>query len=78
MAATKIPQRVVDVADGHHEMARARMAVRAIHLVPDALYRERVLADDEWSERSEQNRQRFLAEQGYAYRIVDAGDLETI
>ncbi len=25
-----------------------------------------------------QNRQRFLAEQGYAYRIVDAGDLETI
>ena len=22
-----------------------------------------------------QNRQRFLAEQGYAYRIVDAGDL---
>ncbi len=25
-----------------------------------------------------QNRQRFLAEQGYAYRIVDAGDLESI
>jgi DNA excision repair protein ERCC-3 len=25
-----------------------------------------------------QNRQRFLAEQGYAYRIVDAGDLETL
>jgi DNA excision repair protein ERCC-3 len=25
-----------------------------------------------------QNRQRFLAEQGYAYRIVDAADLETI
>ena len=25
-----------------------------------------------------QNRQRFLAEQGYAYRIVDAGDLDTI
>jgi DNA excision repair protein ERCC-3 len=24
-----------------------------------------------------QNRQRFLAEQGYAYRIVDAGDLAT-
>ena len=22
-----------------------------------------------------QNRQRFLAEQGYAYRIIDAGDL---
>ena len=25
-----------------------------------------------------QNRQRFLAEQGYAYRIVDAGDLEVL
>ena len=24
-----------------------------------------------------QNRQRFLAEQGYAYRIIDAGDLPT-
>jgi DNA excision repair protein ERCC-3 len=24
-----------------------------------------------------QHRQRFLAEQGYAYRIVDAGDLQT-
>ncbi|MEO5662568.1 MAG: helicase-related protein, partial [Nocardioides sp.] len=24
-----------------------------------------------------QNRQRFLAEQGYAYRIIDAGDLDT-
>ena len=25
-----------------------------------------------------QNRQRFLAEQGYAYRIADAGDIETV
>ena len=51
-AAAQIPQRVVDVADGHHEMAGARMAVRAVHLVPDAFDGERVLADDQRPQRA--------------------------
>ena len=51
-AAAQIPQRVVDVADGHHEMAGARVAVRAVHLVPDAFDRERVLADDQRPQRA--------------------------
>src|SRR6186713_312695 len=62
MPAALIPQGVVDVADGHHEMAGARMSIRAIHLVPDAFHRERVLADDQRPQCAQQYRQRFLVD----------------
>ena len=45
VAAAPVPQRVVDLADRHHVVAGPRVAVAAIHLVPDGLDGERVLAD---------------------------------
>ena len=38
------------------------MTVRAIHLVPDAFHRERVLADDQRPQSAQQYRQRFLVD----------------
>src|SRR5678815_3809582 len=43
-------------------MAGARMTVRAIHLVPDAFHRKRVLADDQRPQYAQQYRQRFLVD----------------
>ena len=39
------------------------MAVGAVHLVPDALHGQRVLADDQRAQVAEQHRQHFLLEQ---------------
>ena len=42
-----------------------------------SVIREPLVARDTVDQDFAQNRQRFLAEQGYAYRIVDAEDLPT-
>ena len=47
MFAADVPEDVVDGAYRHHEVAVARVAIGAIHLVPEGFSGERVLADEE-------------------------------
>ena len=47
MFAAHVPEDVVDGAYRHHEVAVARVTIGAIHLVPEGLAGERVLADEE-------------------------------
>jgi len=42
VTASQIPERIVEIADRHHVVAGARMAVRAVHLIPEPLDRERI------------------------------------
>src|SRR6185295_19481758 len=62
VATPQVPERVVQIADGHHVVAGARMAVRAVHLIPDPLDRERILPEQQRAQRPEQNGQRLAVD----------------
>jgi hypothetical protein len=45
-AAAEIPEGIVEGADCHHIVARPRVPVGAVHLIPDSLDRQRVLPEE--------------------------------